>query len=122
MSGDLGDHVVDEDQLLLNKRTHGIFSANGWGYSLNPCDIPLRAIFRLTQAKKDILTPMNRVQTARFLGEQVFQLLGNNLPVEILSITVKKTAEIARTIPGYELQFRRSPDFWKLIDAEFGLE
>ena len=29
-------------------------------------------------------------------------------------------AEVARTVPGYVLEFRKSPDFWDVIDAELG--
>jgi len=38
---------------------------------------------------------------------------------EYLRRSIRTIGDLARTIPGYELHFRKSPDFWKLIDAEF---
>ena len=29
-------------------------------------------------------------------------------------------AEVARRVPAYVLEFRKSPDFWDVIDAELG--
>jgi hypothetical protein len=30
----------------------------------------------------------------------------------------KQIAAIARHLPGYELHFQKSPDFWELIDEQ----
>jgi hypothetical protein len=54
--------------------------------------------------------------------EQSFVLAGKMQPENAIVEVFTRIADLARSVPGYQLLFRRSPEFWKLIEAEFGLE
>ncbi len=43
----LGGELIDEDRVLVRKESDGTYYARGWGYSLTPCDVPIRAIFQI---------------------------------------------------------------------------
>jgi hypothetical protein len=88
------------------------------GYSmLRP---PLRGIFKLMQDEQDYLVPLSQQQTAHILLDGFNQVPKTNaLPDNAYGMAFHTIGNIARTIPGYELHFRKSPDFWDVIDAEF---
>jgi hypothetical protein len=113
-----GDMVIDEDQLLLQRQPDGNYRAQAWGYSLQSYDTPLSAVFKLVQDNQDCLTPLSQLQTTRFLLERVMDVIGSKLPQGSMEQIFHQAAEMARFIPGYELHFRKSPDFWKLIDEQ----
>jgi len=82
-----------------------------------PC---LQAIFNLVQDKKDFLIPLSPMQIARSLFEGLGQAPKSAyLLNQELELAFQTCCAIARAIPGYELHFRKSPDFWKLIDEQF---
>ncbi len=58
--------------------------------------------------------------TTQRLTDNLFDLSGN-IGEQSLRIVFPIFAAIARAVPAYELHFRKSPDFWKVIDAELGL-
>jgi hypothetical protein len=116
-----GDSFLDEDQVLIYQRKDQLFGARAWGYSLQTCNFPLRAYFQLIQDQENRLVPVTRATTTKLLIEGSSQILGGLLSGKRFEGVFEKSAQIARTISGYELHFRKSPDFWKLIDAEFGL-
>jgi hypothetical protein len=118
----VGDQVIDEDQVLVHSLPAGGFSANGWGYGIVPCKTPLRAIFRLVQDSEDRLIPLNQLQVAQLVLGAHSEIMGGMLFGDLLKRSFHLASEIARHVPGFELHFRKSPDFWKLIDAEFPLE
>jgi hypothetical protein len=81
---------------------------------------PLRGIFRLVQDTRDHLVPLLQQQTARILLDGFNQVPKTNaLSDDIYGMAFHTISNIARTVPGYELHFRKSPNFWDLIDAEF---
>jgi len=121
LSAHYGAKILDEDQLLL-KKTDGVYSADAWGYSLVESSLPIKAVFKLHQSQEDHLVRLNQAQTGRFLISQMIDAVGNDLPKEILLSIVTRSAEIARSVPGYHLDFRNSPDFWHLLKAELTLE
>lgn len=89
------------------------------GYS--PLRPPLRAIFQLVQDDGDFLQPMAQHHTARMLFESMMQTPSVSLlPPDKLGESFLVVAQMARTLPAYELHFRESSDFWNVIDAEFG--
>lgn len=91
------------------------------GYSsLRPS---LRGIFSLVQDERDHLVPMSSKQIAQVLFDQFLHKTPytKKLPDQAIELAFRTCCTIARTVPGYELHFRKSPDFWKVIDAEFGL-
>lgn len=88
------------------------------GYSmLRP---QLKSVFKLVQDNKNYIVPLSSMQTAKVLFDGFRQVpKSNSFPARIFGISLKNISEIARHIPGYELHFRKSPDFWKLIDEQF---
>lgn len=115
----LGCEVVDEDQLLLKFSTEGQVIADAWGYSLKNCDLPVKALFKLVQAKKNRMLRMSRSQTVMFLLQQVLQTSGHiTSPVQMQNI-INFVSTVCRSIPGYELQFDKSTEFWRVIDESF---
>ena len=115
----MGSQVIDEDQVLVHSLPGGGYSADGWGYGIVPCETPLRAIFSLVQDSEDRLIPLNEMQVTRLILERQSDILGGMLSGEKLRGSFHLAGEIARHVPGYELHFRKSPDFWKLIDEKF---
>lgn len=112
----LGCEVIDEDQLLLKFPAEGVVTADAWGYSLNKCDLPVKALFKLVQATENRMLRMSRSQTTMFLLQQVLQTSGNiTSPVQMQKI-IKFVTAVCRHIPGYELQFDKSTEFWRVID------
>lgn len=119
ISEENGDQVVDEDQVLIHLSEAGGYTADGWGYNVVSCQTPLRAIFRLVQNTEDRLIPLKQYQVARLLLERYNDVLGDAEAVGLLRRSFCLLSGVARQIPGYELHFRKSPDFWKLIDEQF---
>ncbi len=119
LSEELGNNILDEDQVLLSISPDGQFFAQAWGYSLKVSDAPLRAVFKIVQDSKNHLFRMPESQVSRFLLERASEVIGEMISDEVMKRLFNETAEIARHIPGYELHFRKSPDFWKLIDEHF---
>jgi hypothetical protein len=115
----IGGKVLDEDQVLLRLDNNKRITADAWGYNIISCDVPLRAIFILKKSLEDRLKPLPKAQVAHCLLEGQLYVVNMPLPDRFLSHSLGFAAEIARQIPGYELQFRKSPDFWKLIDELF---
>jgi len=82
---------------------------------------PLRGIFTLAQDVDDYLAPLSPVETSQALFESFLQIpKAYQLPAEMTRQAFQIISAIARTVPGYELHFRKSPDFWQVIDAQFG--
>jgi hypothetical protein len=88
------------------------------GYSsLQPT---LQGVFKLVQDCRDYLVPLSSMQTACILYDSFRQVPKTNLfSGNVFGLVLKTVASIARQVPGYELHFRKSPDFWKLIDERF---
>ena len=116
-----GDKILDEDQLILREDKNGIFIADAWGYSLSESNARLTAVFKLVHHTRDKLIPLTKPQTSRFLFTQIIELTGEAIQEDLVCDTLAFSSRMARTIPGYEMHFRKSPDFWKLIDAELAL-
>lgn len=77
----------------------------------------------LIQDDMDYLVPLSTIQVTKLLYEGMMQIPKSSAIHKGRQARAFKTmSEIARNIPGYELHFRKSPDFWKVIDAEFGLD
>ncbi|MDM8543769.1 hypothetical protein QUF90_22060 [Desulfococcaceae bacterium HSG9] len=88
------------------------------GYSmLRP---PLRGVFTLVQDDRNYLAPVSHRQTARALFDSFLQTPSSGrLPDEVVGHAFRTCCNIARSVPGYELHFCKSPDFWKVIDERF---
>ena len=83
--------------------------------------IPLAAVFFLTQDTVDQLVSLSSHVTAQRLLESFFDAGGRQVLFgQTLKDAFAVCADVARSVPGYELHFRKSPDFWNVIDAELG--
>jgi len=120
LSKSLGD-VVDQDQLIIRETKEGLYSADAWGYSLRKNNARIAAVLSLIQANDERIIPLSPMKTARIVYERSLDPCGNSDSPNIHEHIFLSSSRFARSIPGYELHFRKSPDFWKLIDAEFGL-
>lgn len=119
LSQEIGDKPLDEDQLLIYKSSEKNYYANAWGYNLSSCNVSIRAIFTLIQNTEDQILPLKPLNLARQLFGRHNDLMGNQFSDDLLKCSFEFVAGIARQVPGYELRFRKSPDFWKLIDEQF---
>lgn len=118
ISSALGDQILDEDQVMLHKAEEGHYYANAWGYDLKESKVPVRAIIRLEKSMKDQLIRLQARSSVKFTLEQSLEITGKNLMENYNKDLYNRVVDLCKTIPGYELHFRKSPDFWKLIDAE----
>ena len=118
ISQQVGDEILDEDQVLMHLNSNSAFTADGWGSGVVQCEKPIRAIFQIVQDNKDRLLPLTQLQTARFILARNSESLGGGIHDNLLQ-AFKMSSDIARRVPGFKLHFRKSPDFWKLIDEQF---
>jgi hypothetical protein len=81
----------------------------------------LKAVFTLIKDDNEYLKPISSMQTAHALFDSFMQTpSARRLPSKVVGLAFSTACEIARKVPGYELHFRKSPDFWNIIDK--GLE
>jgi hypothetical protein len=90
-------------------------------FTTNPRLHPrLRGIFRLVKDTRDHLVPISPIETAHIIFRSFeWSEWVDSLPPETITQAFHTACDIAQRIPGYELHLRKSPDFWKLIDAQF---
>lgn len=113
----IGGQILDDDQILISISSASC-SANAWGSSLSTSSAKLRAVFNLVQAEKTKIVPLPSLKTAKIVAKRSLDLCGSSIPAIYAQRIIKLSSSFSRMIPGYELHFRKSPDFWKLIDAE----
>lgn len=116
---EMGAELLDDDQILLHKGHDGLFYGDGWGYQIKKGYTPIRGIFYLIQSDHDRLISLPKVQTARMLLDRFFEVVSPQLSADFQYRVFAQIASLTRTVPSYELRFRKSPDFWKLIDERF---
>lgn len=89
------------------------------GYSLQKP--VLRGVFTLVQDKSDYLVPITPIKLAPILFDSFIQQTPyvNRVADNLVDKAFRTICDLARRIPAYELHFRKSPDFWKLIDEQF---
>jgi len=80
----------------------------------------LKGIFRLVKDNKDFLTPMTEIETAKtvFAGFNE-NYTSYNIPQGAAIKAFHTACAVARQVPGYELHFRKTPNFWDVINSEF---
>ncbi len=113
-----GDIILDEDLVLIPHQPAMNFYARAWGYSLETSTAPLTAIFKIVQGDGECLIPLDKPQVAHFLVERSIEVFGNILYDRMMSKLFKQIGAITRCVPGFELHFRKTPNFWKLIDEQ----
>lgn len=115
-----GARVLNDDRILVIRESQGVYSINSSGF---PELIPLNTIFTIVKDVKDMLVPLSKVRMARAITEGFLQA---NLPPRNnknnLILAFRNASDIARHVNCYELHFRKSFNFRKQIDTEFGLD
>jgi hypothetical protein len=89
------------------------------GYSLERP--PLQGIFRLVKDTENFLVPLPPKQLVAVMFDAFLQETPyvRRLPSNLINKGFQTISDISRRVPGYELHFRKNPDFWKLIDERF---
>jgi hypothetical protein len=64
------------------------------------------------------MIPLVQSKVAHLLFERHHDILSKIISDDLLIDSFKISASIARQVPGFELHFRKHPDFWKLIDDQ----
>lgn len=83
----------------------------------------LQGVFVLVKDDVDCLIPLSRTLTARALSDGFLTLSDSpRLPRAVVQQAFQNICQTAREIPGYELHFRKTSDFWELINAEFPVD
>jgi len=116
-----GGKILDQDQVYLKKNFDSSFSADAWGYSLNKCDAKISGVINLIKDSDPCLIRRSQTYTAKLLLQRVLDLFGNKVPANITQTIFSFVSDISRTIPGYDLHFRKDQEFWNLIEEEFQL-
>ena len=124
MSESVGCLALGDDlNFVLQTSKGGHQIAMAWPYSEGDAMLrpPLLGVFKLVQDKHDYLVRLSSRQAAT----ELFYVFKNQtsytprLPNDIFRFGFHTICDITRSVPIYELHFRKSPDFWKLIDEQF---
>jgi len=62
--------LLDEDRVIIQKQKADGYSANAWGYSMQTCEAPIRAVFQLVKDDCNAIEPLLPSQAASFLLRQ----------------------------------------------------
>ena len=107
--------IVHDDQVMLG--------FDGKNYRISSPEShhipPLRGIFLIKQSDNNRVTRSSNLALYTGLTKSLLEFYsGQDLYGSCVRQAFHNAAQIARTIPGYELCFRKTPDFWSLIDQE----
>lgn len=85
--------------------------------------IPLRAVFRIYQSSEPSLKRISPLETCSLLTEAFFELFWQKkFSTEVQRYAFASLANIARSVPGYQVFFDRSPQAIDLFRNEFGIQ
>jgi SynChlorMet cassette protein ScmC len=106
--------------------TWSTFMFGGTGDSWNvQHSVPLKAIFQLTQNKKDFVEPLGQGKAACMLNEsaeQAWMALLNNIEYEQLAAMslqrFNNICKLVKTVPAHLLHISREGSFWEEIEQE----
>jgi len=112
-----GHQIIHDDHVVVYQGATEEWLTSNISHSL--CHIPIKAVFFLVQDMVDQLIPLKSTQTARRLMDGLREHGEYVLFGDVARKGFATCAEIARKVPGFQLHFRKSPDFWKLIDEQF---
>jgi len=127
LGSEIGFSALGDDLNFILKEESGGFSllaspspsSPGFKFSLTKPE--LTAIFQLVQDKNDYLLPMKPIQAAQLLFDGFLKQSPyiQQMPDERIAQSFRTACSLARRIPTYELHFRKSTGFWKIIQEEF---
>lgn len=117
LGDDLNFIIRDGENYLMAAAPSPILSPVGYSM-LRPS---LRGVFTLVQDDSDYLIPLSPKQVALILFDAFIRETpyARRLSDEMIGLGFQTCCDIARRVPGYELHFRKSPEFWKVIDEQF---
>ena len=120
LSATRGHTILHDDQVVVWPARPGEYVVKDL-FSMNP-DSPLKAIFFLLQDTIDRLDPLSTQLVAKRSLESFLDSSSRSVLFgPILRSAFASCVTLARSVPGYELHFRKSPGFWDVIDAESGI-
>lgn len=118
LSNALGYTIIHDDHVVVYPDQAGNYLVAD--ISPSTSGVPLKSIFFLVQGSKDRLVPLSALDATRGLFDGFLDIVSENiLSDQMLRYAFAFSADIARRVPGYELHFRKSPEFWKLIKEQF---
>jgi hypothetical protein len=121
-----------DDAVYLIPRTKGrweVVTAEGQAFrkplSTEQADelegVPLRAILRLYQAPQPHLERIDNLLTCRYLTDAFLEINRHRqLDIEEKKRAFSGLAAIARSVPGYQFHFERSPQTLQVLNREIG--
>lgn len=116
---DKGYRVIHDDHVVVYQNKKGDYRVTDRTLSL--AGIPLKAIFFLHQDTSDKLDQLSVMKTAGGLFNGCLDSVARMvLYGDLLKNTFRTSIDIARNVPGYNLYFKKSPDFWDIIHNELG--
>jgi hypothetical protein len=114
-----GYSIIHDDHVVVYQNQVDRFMSTD--SSLSKPGVPVKHIFFLIKDTANHLVPLSPLTTTKELLENLFEYGGKEMFYgQTLRYAFATSAAIARSVPGYELHFRKSPDFWDVIDAELG--
>lgn len=117
LSKEQGDKIIHDDHVVVYRGETGKWLVSDTSHSVQ--GTPIKAILFIVQDQEDQLLPINTARTAKGLIKSLHEHGKHVLFGDVFRSAFSTCAEIARQVPGNELYFRKSPDFWKLIDGQF---
>ncbi len=118
LSKEQGFFILDEDQVLIRRGENDDFKLFAWMYGVGSFAPKEIYMFFIKQDTVNYLLPLSQTQTAYNLFKRHQDVLIGLLSQELYLRSFKIACELARSIRGFELHFRKSPDFWKLINEQ----
>jgi hypothetical protein len=125
MSTDIGIPVLAEDRIFLSYQESHYFLAPGPHPDTDYINTPdlrpsLDGIFVLVKDKEDYLIPLSQAETAKYMFAAFLQNSASGfIPPEEMALAFATISEVGRRVPAYFMHFRKSPDFWKVINDQF---
>ena len=109
--------VIHDDQVVLSLHRGHYRIAYAGSHAAHV----LQAVFLLRKGSANRLTPLSPPQLCASLSRALLQYaIGREHYGPWVRQAFHNVAAIARSVPGYQLHFRESPEFWDVIDAELG--
>ncbi len=116
-SKEQGDKIIHDDHVVIYQGEDRRWFVSDASYSVS--DSPIKAILFLVQDHEDRLFPISTARTVKGLMKSLDEHGKHALFGDVYQSAFSTCSGIARCIPSYELHFRKSADFWKLIDEQF---
>lgn len=117
LSLELGDSIFHDDHVVVYRGESGEYRVSDSGYIFQGA--PLKAVLFLDQSNEDLLVPVMPVLATKWLLKSLHEYGSSILYGDVFRCAFSLCAEISRYVPSFKLYFRKSPDFWKLIDEQF---